>query len=223
MPQADLDLIGGTLEPIDLPFDANLSAPGMPVESIVFPASGLVSIVTELPDGVRVEVGLVGRESLVGLTALLGEPHAPFRAIVQIPGRGHRASVAALQLLADNSRPVRDLVRRHALVALLHASITAACNASHLLEHRAARWLLEVQDRVGPGFPITQEYLAMMLGARRPPVNAVMKRLKAAGLIRHARGRIAITDRAGLQALACPCYEAERAAFARLLPRGDVG
>ncbi len=107
------------------------------------------------------------------------------------------------------------------MASLVHASFAAACNAAcHPLERRAARWLRGVQDRVGPGFPITQEYLAVMLGARRPTVNAVLQGLKAAGLVRHVRGRVAVADRAGLEAVSCPCYRAERAEFERFMPNG---
>jgi CRP-like cAMP-binding protein len=166
---------------------------------------------------VRVEVGLVGPESLVGLTALLGETHASLRAIVQIPGRGHRIPVAAFRARCDMSESLGDLVHRHAAAALLHASIDAACNAVHPLERRAARWLLAVHDRVGATFPITQEYLGVMIAASRPVVNGVLNGFKAAGLIHHARGWIAITDAAGLEATACGCYRSDREGRERLL------
>jgi CRP-like cAMP-binding protein len=212
-------LVAQMAEPVELAFGATLLPTGGRIEHVVFPDEGLVSLVAELSDGSRAEVGVAGREGLIGLPALLGEPHTPFRAVVQVPGRGHRVGVGALLLLADGSRNLRDLVRRYAMASLVHASFAALCNAAHPLESRAARWLLGVQDRVGPGFPITQEYLAAMLGSRRPTVNAVLQSLKAAGLVRHARGRVAVADRAGLEAAACPCYRAERAQLERLLPK----
>ena len=211
-------LVGRMAEPVELAFGATLLAPGGRIEHVVFPDDGLVSLMAELPGGARAEVGVVGREGLVGLPALLGAPHTPFRAVVQVPGRGQRVGVGALLLLADGSRNLRDLVRRYAMASLVHASFAALCNAAHPLERRAARWLLGVQDRVGAGFPITQEYLAVMLGSRRPTVNAALRGLKAAGLVRHVRGRVAVADRAGLEAAACPCYRAERAELERLLP-----
>ncbi len=220
MSRAERALVERVAEPVELAYSATLFAPGERIEHVVFPDSGLVSLVAELPDGSRAEVGVAGREGLVGVPALLGEPMAPFRAVVQVPGRGQRVGLAPLLLLADGSRNLRELVRRYAAASLVHASLAAACNAAHPLERRAARWLLGVQDRVGAGFPITQEYLAVMLGSRRPTVNAALQNLKAAGLVRHVRGRVAIADRAGLEAASCPCHRAERAALERLLPGG---
>jgi CRP-like cAMP-binding protein len=220
MTRAERALLAQMAEPVDLALGATLFAPGERIEHVIFPDSGLVSLVLELPDGARAEVGVVGPEGLVGLPALLGEPTSLLRAVVQVSGRGHRAAVAPLQLLADGSRNLRDLVRRCSMASLAHASLTAACNAAHPLERRTARWLLGVRDRVGPGFPITQEYLAIMLGTRRPTVNAVLQTFRTAGLVRLARGWIAVTDSAGLEAAACPCYRAGREALERLLPGG---
>jgi CRP-like cAMP-binding protein len=210
-------------EEIELALGAVLFAPGERIEHVVFPDGGLVSLVVELPDGARAEVGAAGREGLVGLPALLGEPVSAVRAVVQVPGRARRVGAGALRTAADGSRNLRELVRRWSMASLAHAELAAVCNATHPLERRAARWLLGVQDRVGPGFPITQEYLAVMLGARRPTVSAVMQSLKAAGLIRTARGQVAVADRAGLEAAACPCYRAERERLERLLPPRGLG
>jgi CRP-like cAMP-binding protein len=218
--RAEQALLAPETEPVEFRLGATLYAPGKPVGHILFPDSGLVSLMAELEDGGRIEVGLVGREGLVGLTALLGAPVAEFRAVVQVPGRGRRIACRALRSAADGSHNLRDLVRRYAAARLMHAGRTAACNASHELAYRAARWLLLVQDRVGPGFPMTQEFLASMVGARRPTVNAVLRQFQGAGLLRCTRGRIAIADRTGLEAAACPCYRAECAALKRLLPGG---
>ncbi len=217
MTRAERGLIAEATEPVRLVPGATLLSPGERIDHIVFPESGLVSLAIEMPGGTVAEVGMIGREGMVGLQALLGEPVALVRAIVQVPGEGYRVAAAPLTSLADGSRNLRGLVRRQAMAALIHASYSAACNAAHPLEHRIARWLLGVQDRVGPGFPITQDYLATMLGARRPTVNAMLRNLKTAGLVRYARGRIAVIDRAGLEGAACPCYRAERAALDRLL------
>jgi CRP-like cAMP-binding protein len=211
------------LAPVDLPHGTDLIIPHTPIEDLFFPASGLVSLVAELLDGNRAEVGLVGRESVVGLTALLGESQTTVRAVVQMAGHGHRIGVANLRPLCHTSRGLGDLVHRHAALALLQASINAACNAVHTVERRAARWLLAVEDRVGPTFPITQEYFGQMIAARRPVVNGILKGFRAAGLIRHSRGRIAIADHPGLEAIACVCHRAEREGRARLLADSASG
>ncbi|WP_372624840.1 Crp/Fnr family transcriptional regulator [Falsiroseomonas sp.] len=198
------------LVPIELAFGETMLIPRTPIDDLIFPASGLVSLMLELPDGKRVEVGIVGSETAVGLTALLGETRASVRAVVQIPGHAYRIPVAAFAAQYEVSKGLRELVHRHAAAALLHVSINAACNAVHPVEPRAARWLLAVQDRVGETFPLTQEYMSAMIAARRPVVNSVLSGFKAAGLIRHARGWIAIADRGGLEAAACVCYRTDR-------------
>jgi CRP-like cAMP-binding protein len=213
----DWEAVSAMLVPIDLPQGAELQPFGATAESIFVPASGIVSLMAELADGARVEVGLVGAESLVGLRGLLGEERASTRAIVQVPGRGYQIPLAAFRPLWNTRDRLRDLVSRHIAAAMLHATINAACNAVHTLERRTARWLLSVEDRVGPTFPITQEYLGIMIAARRPVVNGVLNRFRRAGLIDHGRGRISVTDRPGLEAMACVCYGAERQARESLL------
>lgn len=220
MTSAERALVEGLATPVDLIPGQDLFRPGERIEHVVFPDTGLVSLLAEAPDGARAEIGMVGREGLVGLPALLGEPCAHLRAVVQVRGRGRRVGVPALRMLADGSRNLRDLVRRYAMASLIQAGLAAPCIAAHPLERRAARWLLAAQDRVGAGFPMTQERLAASLGARRPAVNAALGNLKAAGLVRHARGLIAVADRAGLEAASCPCYRSGRAALERLLPGG---
>ncbi len=220
----DWQAVSGMLVPIDLPQGADLLASDAPAEFIFVPTSGIVSLMAELADGARVEVGLVGAESLIGLRGLLGEERASTRAVVQVPGRGYQIPLSAFRPLWNARKGLRDLVCKHIAAAMLHATINAACNAVHTLERRLARWLLSVEDRVGPTFPITQEYLGTMVAARRPVVNGALTKFRRAGLIDHARGRIAVTDRSGLETLACVCYCAERQAREQLLigPKPEI-
>ncbi len=207
------------LAPMPLRAGQVLIEPGAEVSHLVLPESGLASVILAYPDGSGGEVGLVGREGVIGLPALLGEPFSPFRVVVRIPGAAQTAPLAALRALADRSANLRDLIRRHALAALLEAGTVAACHASHRLEGRAARWLLTASDRVGaPGFPLTQEGLARSLGAQRPTVNGVLVAFQQAGLVRHARGQVAVADAAGLEGRACPCHAALRDSLRRLMP-----
>lgn len=218
MTRAERALLVQAAEPFRFAAGTDLFAPGQESRHVYLPDSGLVSLLADLPDAGRVEVGLVGREGLVGLPVLLGDPVTGLRATVQVPTHGHRIEAATWLLLADGSRNLRSLLRRFAMAMLAQASHGAACNAVHALEQRAARWLLSVADRVGPNIPITQEYLAGMLGARRPTVNLVLQQLRRSGHIRHARGQLAIADRAALEAAACPCYRLIREAHERLFP-----
>ena len=215
-------LVQGAAEPVELLASATLFAPGDEVRHVIFPAAGLVSLIIDIPGENGVEVGLVGREGVIGLHALLGDTVTSVRAVVQVHGHGHRVEAAPLSRWARNSHNLHGVLMRYACAALLQASCTAACNTAHPLEQRTARWLLSVADRVGSGVPITQEFLAAMLGARRPTLNQVLVGLRQAGLIRYARGHIAVADRARLEAASCACYWMARKGHERLLP-GSFG
>lgn len=222
MTRAERELVLRAATRVDLPAGTTLYAPGERIGHVFLPESGLVSLIADMEGGDGVEVGLVGREGMVGLGALLGEPIHGMRALVQVGGTAYRLEASAFAALAEGSPNLRGLVRRHIAAMLAHVARNAACNAAHPLERRTARWLLSVADRVGPGLALTQDLVAIMLGARRPTVNQVLKGLREAGLIRVARGQIAIADRAGLERASCPCYAAQRALERRLLP-GALG
>lgn len=209
-------LLSGLAEPLALVPGMELLRPGEPIGHVVFPETGAVSLFLDTPGGAAAEVGLAGPEGVVGLPVLFGMPLSPFRAVVQVAGIAHRVPVPPLALLAENSRNLRQVLRRQVMAALLQASFAGACAAAHPLEARLARRLLALEDRLGPGFVLTQERLAEMLGARRPTVNAALGRLRVGGLIRQARGRILVTDRAGLEAASCPCHATEREALSQL-------
>jgi len=206
LPRRDADLLRPLLKPSRLEPGAALLEAGREIEQVVFPDSGVVRVsMGQGGPGERAEVGLVGREGLLGLHALLGGRASPFLAMVQVGGEARTAPVRALRPLVHGSFTFRDLVLRCAAAQIADFAATAVCNALHPLRQRAARWLLAVNDRVGPGFSMTQASLAEMLGARRPTVNAVLQRLRAEGLIHTARGRIAISDAAALEGAACAC------------------
>jgi CRP-like cAMP-binding protein len=208
MPHLDAVRIQPHLEPVPLAAGQALFEAGDWIEHVWFIDSGAVSFVADQGVGRQVEIGLVGSDGVVGVTALMGEPQARFRALVQVAGEARRAPVATLRPMLHASYGMRDLFMRIATAALHRAAMAAACNALHPLPERAAGWLLSLHDRVGPGFAVTQEVMANMLGARRPTVNAVMRRFVAEGLVRTARGRVTISDVAGLEAAACPCRRA---------------
>lgn len=203
---------------IELVRGAMLYAPGDWIDQIYFPESGVVSLAAEAPDGRRTEVVAVGREGMVGLTALLGARTASRHALVQVAGHAARLPVTALRAAADGQYGLRDLIRRYTLTRLIQAERNSVCHALHPLRQRTARWLLAMRDRAGPGFAITQEVIAQMLGARRPTVNAVLRELRAEGLIRQARGAVAVADAEGLEAVACTCRGMVRNAYRGVLP-----
>jgi CRP-like cAMP-binding protein len=182
-----------------------------PVDHVYFPLNGLVSLVSVMEDGQVVETAVVGREGAVGAFAGLGPWHAFTRATVQIPATIAVISTSYFQAAVSQSERIRDLLLRYKEALLGQVQQTAACNALHPLEARLARWLLQALDRTNEhGLPLTQDFIAQMLGVRRTTVTVVAGRLQEAGLIRCRRGRVTILDRAGLEPAACECYRAIR-------------
>jgi CRP-like cAMP-binding protein len=205
------------LEHVQLHVRDVLYEPGAEIEYVYFPTSGCVSLVNIVGSG-TVEVGTVGFEGMVGMPLLLHGTSAPTRALVQVEGDGYRIATAAfLRIIALSDSTYRILLR-FALALFNQVAQSVACNRLHSLEERCARWLLITHDRVeGDEFRLTQEFLSYMLGVHRPAVTLAAGVLQNAGYIHYSRGKIVITDRAGLESAACVCYEATRADYAQLI------
>ena len=187
---------------------------GQEMSHVYFPNHGVLSMLTVLETGEVVEIATVGNEGMADLSVFLGLKVSNSRLLVQVPGD-------TLQMERD---VFLDLVAKHdgLRIALGHfmvamftlVSQSAACNRLHPIEERAARWLLMTHDRVDSDtFPITHDFLASMLGVRRPSVTVAAGMLQQAGFIRYSRGRMTILDREGLEASACECYRIVRAQF----------
>ena len=192
---------------------------GEPISEIYFPGRSVCSITNTMEDGGMVEVATVGREGLIGVGAVMGNPVAAGDAFVQIA-----AEPAAVMSIDTFNRELEDrgafydVVTRYsqAFVSLLMQSV--ACNGLHSAEERCCRWLLMTHDRIAQDeFPLTHEFLAIMLGVRRPTVTLVMAELSRAGIVSHVRGHVRIVDRKGLEASSCECYRNIRSVFDRLL------
>lgn len=190
---------------------------GQPIEHVYFPSSGVISIITELQDGRRVESLTVGREGAVGLTGAFGDGVWTVRGVVQIAGAALRITTEALRLAAEADRSIFDTVLRYAEATEAHLHQSAACNALHPIEARLCRWLLTCEDRVGDDvLPLTQEFLAMMLGVQRTRVTAAAQTLQQQGLIQYRRGQITVKDRAAMQRVSCECYASSEAVYERI-------
>jgi CRP-like cAMP-binding protein len=177
------------------------------VEQVYFPLSGAVSLLAVMHGGEGVETAIVGREGAVGLFADFGPWLASVRAIVQAPGIAEVVPLSQLRLAASQSEALRRTLLRYKETVSAQAQQTAACNALHSVEERMARWLLQLSDRIEhKELPVTQDTLSQMLGVSRTTVTLVAQKLQHDGLICYRRGRLIITDRAALQALACECY-----------------
>jgi CRP-like cAMP-binding protein len=180
-----------------------------PIDYIYFPEGSMISLVTQMLDGKIVEVGLVGKDGVTGIAALFGQNRSAERALVQIPDGGMRAPTFIVREEFQRALSLHDSVLRYANSFMRQLAQTAACNRSHTVEERLARWLLMCQDRVqSSNLNLTQEFLGEMLGTRRATVNAAALSLQSANLIRYNRGHITITDRRGLENFSCECYQA---------------
>jgi CRP-like cAMP-binding protein len=195
-----------------------LYSPDGPIEAVYFPESGMISMLANLEEGAQVEVGVVGHEGMLGVPLLSGVETSFVEAMVQMPGTALRMGARAFRAEVEANAPFRMLLLRYGEALQAQVMQTAACNGRHGLEQRLARWLLMAHDRSdGDELPLTQDFLAMMLGVHRPSITVTAGILQRAGLIRYASGLITVLDRPSLEAAACECYGAVRRRFASLL------
>jgi CRP-like cAMP-binding protein len=220
LPPEDLARLWPRLEPVELRLRQVLHPPETPITEIYFPETGWVSMIILFEDGDSAEVGMIGHEGMVGLPVLLRSDRYDLEAMVQAPGTALRLSSAAFREEFDGNRAFRDLMLNYALAHYNHVARTAACNSSHHIEQRLARFLLLVHDLVdGDTYPMTHEFLSVLLGIRRAGVTAAAGAMQKAGLIRYGAGRITIADRLGLENATCECYDATRRALDRVFGR----
>jgi CRP-like cAMP-binding protein len=195
------------LQPHLEPFELVLAGPVPPAEHVYFPISGLISMVATMKDGASAETGMVGREGMYSVSAILSDD-TPFQsATVQLPGRALRLKTRLLREEMQAAGALQKLLLRYTQATLSAVSQSAACYRLHLLEQRCARWLLACRDRADADtFPMTHEFLALMLGVRRPGVTLAVRALQENGLITYNHGTMTVLDRQGLEAVACECY-----------------
>lgn len=215
---AILERLRRHLETVVLQSNQSVHEPGERAEHVFFPTIGVISLVSITDDGQSVEVGMVGKEGMFGVSAILGDDKPSQRAMVQLAGGALRMPSASLRREIEAEPSLRSMLLRYVQVTLTTASQSAACNRLHQLEQRAARWLLSAHDRAeSDTFPMTHEFLAMMLGVRRPGVTVAAQALQASGLITYNHGTLTIRDRDGLEEASCECYRFIQDEFKRLL------
>lgn len=217
LPDEELARVRAHMEMVWLEQRTLLLQPGLPISHVYFPESAVISLVNTFRDGTTVEVGTAGCEGMIGLTLFLAEEPSGITAFAQIPGMAARMRADVFLQLARASGTLHQTLLRYADAYLAQVAQTAACNATHLVQERCARWLLMTHDRVDRDtLPLTQEFLAFMLGVRRAGVSVVMHNLQDAGIVWYNRGEVRVLDRARLEAVSCECYRAVRAHFDRL-------
>jgi CRP-like cAMP-binding protein len=195
------------LEFVRLKLHLVLHEAGETIKSGYFINAGLMSILAVQPDGKTVEVGLIGKEGFVGLPLLVGYTNSPTRIMVQGDGTAYRCDAETLKQLLGRFPELERQLHRFTQQLSMQAMQIAACNRLHEVQERLARWILMSQDRVlSSALPLTQEFLAQMLGTRRSSVTVAAGALQKAGLISYTRGSVKILNRRKLQAVACDCY-----------------
>lgn len=209
------------LELVELAPGQVLCASGKPLTETHFPLTGtLLSVLVILRDGKAVEATTIGREGVIG-GIVTGPEHPSFAAVIaHVPGHSARIATSRLQEAKERSAKLRDLFARYADALLAQVLQSVVCNAFHSMQQRLARQLLTTQDRIASNeLPLTQEYLAQMLGVHRSTVIRVARPLQDDGAIRYARGRITVLNRARLEKASCECNGAIARHFERVLPQ----
>jgi CRP-like cAMP-binding protein len=195
------------LEFVRLKLHQVLHEPGETIKSAYFVNAGLISILAVQPDGKTVEVGLIGREGFAGLPLLVGYSNGPTRVMTQADGAAYRCDAETLRQLTRQCPALQQQLHRFAYQLSMQTTQLAACNRLHDVEERLARWILMSQDRVrADKLPLTQEFMAQMLGTRRSSVTVAAGVLQKAGLIAYTRGSVTILNREKLERAACDCY-----------------
>jgi CRP-like cAMP-binding protein len=188
------------------------------IRHVYFPTSGVISLLCTTDNGVSIEVGAVGREGMVGVPVFLGVDTSPNRAVVQVAGEALRMKAKAFQEAAKQAGPFHDLLHLYAYALMAQLSLSIVCNRFHSVENRLARWLLMMHDREPTDeFKFTQEFIARMVGARRPHVSTAIGNLQGAGLVHNGWGRIHVLDWRGLEEVSCSCYLAAKKKFDGIL------
>ncbi|MEO5757648.1 MAG: Crp/Fnr family transcriptional regulator [Mesorhizobium sp.] len=222
MSAADLALLEPLMQRCELPLRMMLVTPNLPIEAIYFMEQGIGSVVARTMGGHEAEVGFIGFEGMTGSSLVMGDDRAAHACYVQTEGEAMRIDAAAFNAALAASPTMRLYLLRFVNALLTQTGCTALVNARLKLEERLARWLLMCDDRVpGERLTITHEFLAIMLGVRRPGVTVALQLLEGRALIRSRRGEIVIRDRAGLIELANGSYGEAEAEYTRLI--GKIG
>jgi CRP-like cAMP-binding protein len=221
LPAAELEALRPHLEVVELVRESVLVEAGSPLTHVYLPHSGVISMLVRLSEEQTVEVATVGRDSIFGGSAALGDGISLTDAVVLLPGTASVLGIVAFQAAADQNAAFRILLARHEQALFAHAQQSAACNVAHSVEARLSRWLLRARDLCDEeSLPLTQELIAQMIGVQRNAISIVANALQRAGIIRYSRGHIEITNLEALQETSCECYQAVKAQHDRLLKTG---
>jgi len=215
LPSASRSRLEALGQVVELRLSEIVGDAGNPTAFVLFPMDGFISLLAQVDTGHAIEVGLVGREGMLGIQLALGVATEPLRALVQGPGRALRLSTTVFRRELRADPALRATIDRYVYVLFVQNARAAACLRFHRIEQRLARWLLMSHDRAGEDrFRVTHEFLAYMLGVRRVGVTVAAGAFQRRDLIAYDRGEMTIVDRTGLESATCSCYARDRATYA---------
>jgi CRP-like cAMP-binding protein len=218
LPRAGRKALLAICEPVELVLSDRLGATDVVTRYAYFPVGAIISLVMPLDGKPVLEVGMVGREGMVGAELALGVLNSPLQAVVQGPGESWRVPSAKFRRELTRSPALRRCMNRYTYVLMAQLGASAACLRFHLIGPRLARWLLMTHDRAhADHFHVTHEFLAYMLGVRRVGITAAAGELQRDGLIEYRRGELIVLSRRGLEAAACACYVSDRRTYSRVM------
>lgn len=214
LPLKDRKRLVAACESVELVLAEVLCEPGATTRHVYFPTEGFISLVAKVEGSTGVEVGMIGREGMLGAQLSLDVATAPLHALVQGPGAALRVETAAFRHELELSPALQRLLKHYVYVLMIQLANSAACQRFHMVNARLARWLLMSEDRAqAETFHVTQEFLAYMLGVRRVGVTNAASTLQRAGLIEYHRGQVHVLNRSGLESAACTCYASDQSAY----------
>jgi CRP-like cAMP-binding protein len=214
----DLALLQPHLRSIDLPVKMDIERPGRRIETVCFMEAGIASVVAVRADETRVEVGLIGCEGMSGTAVVLGGDQSPHSTYIQVAGEGLRIAAHDLRSAMQASGSLHAMLLKFVQVFMVQTAHTAIANARGHLDQRLARWILMAHDRTRDAtLPLTHEFLALMLGVRRPGVTETVQNLKRRGLIDSRRNRIVVLNRKGIEQAAGDSYGMPEKEYRRLI------
>ena len=207
LPGADRKRLLAVCEPVELGLADVVCEPGGQTREVYFPVDAFVSLLTQIDAHPSLEVGMVGREGMLGVQLALGITTSPVRGLVQGSGSAWRVGAMPFRRTLNDSAALQRTLQRYVCVQMAQLASAAACLRFHTIGQRLARWLLMSQDRAhSPSFHVTHEFLAFMLGVRRVGITVAAGGLQRQRLIEYHRGELTVLDRPGLEAAACTCY-----------------
>lgn len=214
LPADEVNALAEQVEIVDVEVRQMVHDAGEPIKEVYFPVDSVFSLVAVADERVVIEVATMGREAMVGLPLFLGAVTSPHPCFCQIPGTAARLGAGELTRALSRGGGLHRALNRLTQSTMVQIAQNVVCNGAHSAEQRLSRWLLTTHDRVGHNdFFLTQEFMAQMLGVRRPTVSEIASRLQGNELIRYSRGQMTIVDRDGLLDTTCNCYHIVKAEF----------